>query len=218
MASPATSTTTAIRENPSPFMTGLAKLLPLMLEGSMCFGARRRFTVGLRFVRTGRQSASLRGLGELMEEARKAEKGCRKTLYACRHNYQRARQTGKTEPMRSADRSAVQTIGAREDGERIARMRNRHCYGGADRRHLGHAGVRRRRRQAGQGKERKRRPDARHNGGSHWENRVKRQHGFDPRSFDSCDLYAPARIAAVTARTARAPGELMRLRSGHGLA
>jgi hypothetical protein len=105
--------------------------------------------------------------------------------------------------MRSADKSAVRTIGAREDGEIIARIRNRRCYGGADWRHLGHAGARRRRRQAGQGKERKRRPDARHNGGSHWENGVKRQHGFDPQSFNSRKSYALARIAAVTARTAR---------------
>jgi hypothetical protein len=86
--------------------------------------------------------------------------------------------------MDSAERSAVQAIGAREDRERITRIRNRRCYGRADRRHLGHAGARGRRRQAGQGKERKRRPDARHNGGSHWENRVKRQHGFDPQSFN----------------------------------
>jgi hypothetical protein len=35
---------------------------------------------------------------------------------------------------------------------------------------------------------------------------VKAQHGFDPRSFNSPQDYAPARIAAVTARTARAPG------------
>ena len=34
MASLATSTTKPIKENPSPFMAGLAKLLPLMLEGS----------------------------------------------------------------------------------------------------------------------------------------------------------------------------------------
>jgi hypothetical protein len=100
--------------------------------------------------------------------------------------------------------SAVQTIGAREDRERITRIRNRRCYGRADRRHLGHAGARRRRRQAGQGKKRKRRPDARHNGGSHWENRVKGQHGFDPQNFNHTKRYAPARIAAVTARTARA--------------
>ena len=69
--------------------------------------------------------------------------------------------------MRSADKLAVRTIGAREDGERIARIRNRRCYRGADRKHLGHAGARRRRRQAGQGKERKRRPNTRHNDGSH---------------------------------------------------
>jgi hypothetical protein len=58
-------------------------------------------------------------------------------------------------------------LSARENGEIIARIRNRCCYGGADWRHLGHAGARRRGRQAGQGKKRKRRPDARHNGGSH---------------------------------------------------
>jgi hypothetical protein len=85
--------------------------------------------------------------------------------------------------MDSAKRSAVQTIGAREDRERITRIRKRRCYGGADRRHLGHAGANRRRRQVGQGKERKRRPYARHNGGSHWEN-MKHQHGFDPQSFN----------------------------------
>jgi hypothetical protein len=86
--------------------------------------------------------------------------------------------------MDSAERSAVQAIGAREDRERITRIRNRCCYGGADRGHLGHAGARRRRRQAGEGKERKRRPDACHNDGSHWENMVKRQHSFDPKKFD----------------------------------
>ena len=86
--------------------------------------------------------------------------------------------------MDSAERSAVQTIGAREDRERITRIRNRRRYRRADRRHLGHAGARGRRRQAGQGKKRKRRPDAGHNGGSHWENRVKRQHGFDPQNFN----------------------------------
>jgi hypothetical protein len=105
---------------------------------------------------------------------------CNATL---RQNRQRTA-SRKTEPMDSAERSAVQTIGAREDRERITRIRNRRCYGGADRRHLDHAGARRRRRQAGQGKERKRRPDARHNGGSHWENNVKHQHGFDPQSFN----------------------------------
>jgi hypothetical protein len=108
--------------------------------------------------------------------------------------------------MRSADRLTVHIIGAREDGERNARIRNRRCYGGADWRHSGHAGARRRRRQVGQGKERKRRPDARHNGGSRWENRVKRQHGFDPQSFNWWAQYAAARIAAVMARTARASG------------
>ena len=109
--------------------------------------------------------------------------------------------------MRSADKSAVQTIGAREDDEIIARIRNRRCYGRADWRHLSHAGARRRGRQAGQGKERKRHPDARHNGGSHWENGVKRQHGFDPQNFDGITVYASARIAAVTARTARSAGD-----------
>ena len=114
----------------------------------------------------------------------------------------------ETETVRSADKSAVQTIGARENGEIIARIRNRCCYGGADWRHLGHAGARRRGRQAGRGKERKRRPDARHNGGSHWENRVKRQHGFRSTKFRlSKERYASARIAAVTARTARSAGD-----------
>jgi hypothetical protein len=113
-----------------------------------------------------------------------------------------ARQAGKTEPMRSADRLTVHIIGAREDGERIARIRNRRCYGGVDWRHLGYAGARRRRRQVGQSKKRKRRSDAHQNGGSHWENRVKRQHGFDPQSFNWYRPYASARIAAVMARTA----------------
>jgi len=116
--------------------------------------------------------------GERGIERRSAGSPCNATL---RQNRQR-KASRETEPMRSADRSAYQTIGAREDGERIAR--NRRCCGGADRRHVDHVGARRRRRQASQGKERKRRPDARHNGGSHWENRVKRQHDFDPQSFD----------------------------------
>ena len=42
--------------------------------------------------------------------------------------------------------------------------------------------------------------------GSHWENRVKRQHGFDPQNSNPARTYASARIAAVMARTARAQG------------
>jgi len=118
--------------------------------------------------------------------------------------------------MRSADRLTVPIIGAREDGERNARIRNRRCYGGADWRHLGHAGARRRRRQAGQGKERKRRSDARHHGGSRWENRVKRQHDFDPQSFNSCKRYASARIAAVMTRTNRRQRRCLREKRAAG--
>jgi hypothetical protein len=108
-----------------------------------------------------------------------------------------------------SDKSAGQTIGAREDGERITRIRNRRCYGGANRRHLDHVGARRRRQKTGQGKERKRRPDARHNGSSYRENRVKRRHGFHPSTKVKLRMrYARAPIAAVTALTTRAPGEL----------
>jgi hypothetical protein len=39
---------------------------------------------------------------------------------------------------------------------------------------------------------------------------TKRQHDFNPRKFQLFSLYAPAQLAAVTARTARASGELKR--------
>ena len=83
-------------------------------------------------------------------------------------------------------------------------MRNRRSYGGAELQVLSHASVRRRGSQVGQGQDPKRRRGGRYNGGSHWENRAKRQHGFDPRRFELFDRYARAPIAAVTARTARA--------------
>jgi hypothetical protein len=39
---------------------------------------------------------------------------------------------------------------------------------------------------------------------------TKRQHDFNPRKFQLFSLYAPAQLAAVTARTAQASGELKR--------
>jgi hypothetical protein len=50
-------------------------------------------------------------------------------------------------------------------------------------------------------RERARAPPRRSPQRRHWENGVKRQHGFDPHSLK---YTSPARIAAVTARTARA--------------
>jgi hypothetical protein len=112
-------------------------------------------------------------------------------------------------------RSAVQSIGARE-GERGAHSRRN--YRGADLGFLGNARERPRR-QVCQCQEAKRHSDTRHNGRPHRKNRrMKRQHDFNPRKFQVFFCYAPAQIAAVTALTARAPGELKRRRPGHGLA
>jgi hypothetical protein len=89
-------------------------------------------------------------------------------------------------PMAPAgDQSAAHTIGARE-GERIARVRNRRCYRGTEWRRLsdGGAGPLSCGRQVGQRQDRKRRRNTGHEGGSHWKNRVKRQHSFDPKKFD----------------------------------
>jgi hypothetical protein len=85
------------------------------------------------------------------------------------------------------------------------------CYVGAELRLLSHAGARSLAdgRQTGQGQDPKRGRHCRHKGRSHWKNRrVKRQHRFDPRKGQLAVRYAPPGIAAVMARTARAPGEL----------
>jgi hypothetical protein len=58
-------------------------------------------------------------------------------------------------------------------------MRNRRCYGGAELRLLSCAGARRHGSQVGQDQDPKRRRGRRHNGSSHWDDRVKRH--FDPK-------------------------------------
>jgi hypothetical protein len=105
-------------------------------------------------------------------------------------------------PSSSPIRSAGQAISAREDGKRID---NRRCYRRAELQLLNHASVRRRGSQVGQRQDPKRRCGGRHNGSSHWEHGVKRQHGFDPQRFNLLLVYAGAPVAAVTGRIARAP-------------
>jgi hypothetical protein len=97
--------------------------------------------------------------------------------------------------------------------ERQDRHRRRN-YRGAQLRVLGNAGARPRR-QVSQCQEAKRRSDSRHKGSPHRKNRrMKRQHDFNSRRFQLLRCYAPAQIAAVMPRTARAPGELKRGRPG----
>jgi hypothetical protein len=60
-------------------------------------------------------------------------------------------------------------------------MRNRRRYGGAEWRPLSHAGARRRGRQVRQDQDPNRCRGRRHNGSSHREHGVKRQHGFDSK-------------------------------------